>query len=169
MRLIVFLFLLGSVEGIGQPLFTLLPSQKTGIHFQNSITESSTQNVLDYEYFYNGGGVAVGDLNNDGLPDIVFTANMDQPKVYFNKGGFVFDDVSGKSKIRAEGWKTGVTMADVNADGWLDVYICRSGKGDEDSRRNLLFINQKNGTFKEMAAQYGVDDKSQSTHAVFFD
>ena len=128
-------------NGIGQPLFTLLPPQKTGIHFQNTITESPGQNVLAYEYFYNGGGVAVGDLNNDGLPDIVFTSNMDQPKVYFNKGGLSFEDVSGKSKIRAGGWKTGVTMADVNADGWLDIYICRSGNGEEADRRNLLFIN----------------------------
>lgn len=152
-----------------QPLFTLVPPEKSGVHFQNNLTESATQNVLAYEYFYNGGGVAVGDLNNDGLPDIVFTSNTGQPVVYFNKGNFVFEDVSKKSKIRADGWKTGVTMADVNGDGWLDVYICRSGKGDEDSRRNLLFINQKNGTFKEMAAEYGIDDKGNSTQAVFFD
>src|ERR1700712_3762659 len=101
MRISFFLLLLLSLKGISQPLFTLLPAQKTGIRFQNTITESSAQNVLNYEYFYNGGGVAVGDLNNDGLPDIVFTSNMDEPKVYFNKGNFVFDDASGKSKIRA--------------------------------------------------------------------
>ncbi|MEP6750790.1 MAG: VCBS repeat-containing protein, partial [Bacteroidota bacterium] len=158
-----------SYNCIAQPLFTLLPAQKTGIHFQNTITESTDHNVLAYEYFYNGGGVAAGDLNNDGLPDIVFTSNMDQPKVYFNKGNLSFDDVTSKSKVRANGWKTGVTMADVNADGWLDIYICRSGNGDDDSRRNLLFINQQNGTFKEMGAEYGVDDKGHSTQAVFFD
>ncbi|MDP4148719.1 MAG: VCBS repeat-containing protein [Bacteroidota bacterium] len=152
-----------------QTLFTLVPPERSGIRFQNTITESATQNVLAYEYFYNGGGVAVGDLNNDGLPDIVFTSNMGQPQVYFNKGNFVFEDVSRQSRIKADGWKTGVTMADVNGDGWLDVYICRSGNGDDDSRRNLLFVNQKNGTFREAGARYGIDDKGNSTQAVFFD
>jgi len=169
MRIIMVLLLLTGINGFSQPLFTLLPPQQTGIKFQNTITESPTQNVLAYEYFYNGGGVAVGDLNNDGLPDIVFTSNMDQPKVYFNKGKLSFEDVTGKTKIKASGWKTGVTMADVNADGWLDIYICRSGNGEEAERRNLLFINQQNGTFKEMGAQYGVDDPGHSTQAVFFD
>ncbi|MEP7253145.1 MAG: VCBS repeat-containing protein [Ginsengibacter sp.] len=153
----------------GQSLFTIVPSQKTNIKFENKIRESASANVLNYEYFYNGGGVAAGDINNDGLPDIVFTANAGQPKIYLNKGNFVFEDISNKSKIKADGWKTGVTMADVNADGWLDIYICRSGNGDDNSRKNLLFINQKDGTFKEMAAEYGVDEKGHSTQAVFFD
>ncbi|MEO8569819.1 MAG: FG-GAP-like repeat-containing protein [Ginsengibacter sp.] len=169
MKLVCLLLLVLPLHNFGQSLFTLIPAEKTGIKFENKIRESATDNVLNYEYFYNGGGVAVGDLNNDGLPDIVFTANIGQPKVYLNKGNFVFDDVSNKSKIRADGWKTGVTMADVNADGWLDIYMCRSGNGDDDSRRNLLFINQKNGTFKEMAGQYGIDEKGHSTQAVFFD
>jgi len=170
MRLLfILLYSLSFFTAISQPLFTLLPAQKTGIHFQNNIVETATQNVLAYEYFYNGGGVAVGDLNNDGLSDIIFTANLDQPKVYLNKGNFVFEDISSKSKIKADGWKTGVTLVDINADGWLDVYICRSGNGDEKDRRNLLFINQKNGTFKEMAAEYGLDDNGQSTQAIFFD
>ena len=169
MRCILFSLFFCSFKVIAQPLFTLLPAAKTGINFKNNIVESATQNVLTYEYFYNGGGVAVGDINNDGLPDIVFTANIDQPAIYFNKGNFVFEDVSKKSKIRAGGWKTGVTMADVNADGWLDIYICRSGKAGEADQQNLLFINQKDGTFKERAEQYGVQDKGQSTQAVFFD
>ncbi len=169
MKFSLFLLLFLPFSGDAQPLFTLLPPQRTGINFQNNITESTTQNVLAYEYFYNGGGVAVGDLNNDGLPDIVFTSNMEQPKIYLNKGNFNFEDVTKKSKVRADGWKTGVTLADVNADGWLDIYICRSGNGDEDSRRNLLFINQKDGTFKEMAAKYGVDHIGNATQAVFFD
>jgi enediyne biosynthesis protein E4 len=169
MKFICFLFFFLPFHVYSQPLFTLLPPQKTGIMFENNIRESSAKNVLNYEYFYNGGGVAVGDLNNDGLPDIVFTANLEQPKIYFNKGNLTFDDVSNKSRVRADGWKTGVTMADVNADGWLDIYICRSGNGEEDTRSNLLFINQKNGTFKEMAAQYGVDEKGHSTQAAFFD
>lgn len=165
----IFLISFLSFHSDGQTLFSLLPAQKTSVHFQNKIRETSELNVLKYEYFYNGGGVAVGDLNNDQLPDIVLTANMEQPAVYLNKGGFQFDDISKQSKIRAEGWKTGVCMADVNADGWLDIYICRSGNLEEGLRRNLLFINQKNGTFKEMAAQYGLDDKGYSTQAAFFD
>lgn len=169
MRIVCILLLFICANGKSQPLFTLLPEKQTGIRFQNSITESPEQNVLAYEYFYNGGGVAVGDLNNDGLTDIVFTANIDQPKIYFNQGNLHFEDVTSKSKIRAGGWKTGVTMADVNADGWLDIYICRSGNGEEAERRNLLFINQQNGSFKEMGAQYGVDDMGHSTQAVFFD
>lgn len=169
MKIGCFVLLFLSVQAQAQTLFTLLPPQKTGIDFTNSIRESSDRNVLVYEYFYNGGGVAVGDLNNDSLPDIVFTGNMEEPKIYFNKGNFTFEDVTRKSKVRADGWKTGVTMADVNADGWLDIYICRSGNGDEASRRNLLFINQKNGTFRESAARYGIDDKGYTTQAAFFD
>jgi hypothetical protein len=169
---LVFLLLpvcLLSIPGNCQSLFTLVPPKQSGVNFQNNITESAEHNVLAYEYFYNGGGVAVGDLNNDGLPDIVFTSNMEQPRIYLNKGHFVFEDISKKSKVRADGWKTGVTLADVNADGWLDIYICRSGNGDLEDRHNLLFINQHDGTFKEMAAQYGVNDKGNSTQAVFFD
>lgn len=169
MKFTCLLLLIFSNPLIGQPLFTLLPARQTGISFQNTIKESAELNVLTYEYFYNGGGVAVGDINNDGLTDIVFTANTEQPKIYLNKGDFHFEDISSKSKIRSDGWKTGVCMADVNADGWLDIYICRSGNGEEAVRSNQLFINQQNGTFKEMAAQYGVDDKGQSTQAAFFD
>ena len=169
MRFAIILLFLVSRQGIAQPLFTLLTSKETGIQFQNTIKETSTKNVLSYEYFYNGGGVAVGDLNNDGLTDIVFTANMDQPKVYFNKGNFIFDDVTGKSKVKAGGWKTGVTMVDINGDGWLDLYICRSGNWDDEERNNLLFINQQNGSFKEKAAEYGIDDPGHSTQSAFFD
>lgn len=169
MKFAILLLLLLPLHLISQPLFTLLPASKTGINFQNKLQETAAQNVLAYEYFYNGGGVAVGDLNNDHLPDIILTANMDQPAVYFNKGNFAFEDVSKKSKIRATGWKTGITLADINADGWLDVYISRSGNAEERERRNLLYINQKNGIFKEMAAKYGIDDKGYSTQAAFFD
>ena len=169
MKFASFIILLLPLSSPCQTLFTQVPPQQSGINFQNTITESPTQNVLAYEYFYNGGGVAVGDLNNDGLPDIVFTGNMEEPKVYLNKGHLQFEDITRKSKVHASGWKTGVTLADVNGDGWLDIYICRSGNGEPDERRNLLFINQKNGTFKEMAADYGIDDPANSTQAVFFD
>jgi enediyne biosynthesis protein E4 len=164
----IFILIL-SVPGNCQSLFTLIPTQQSGVNFQNKIVETPEQNVLTYEYFYNGGGVAVGDLNNDGLPDIVFISNTEQPRIYLNKGHFTFQDISKSSKVRADGWKTGVTLADVNGDGWLDIYICRSGNGDVNNRRNLLFINQHDGTFKEEAAQYGVDDQGNSTQAVFFD
>ena len=155
--------------GSSQSLFTLIPAKQSGINFKNRIVESADQNVLTYEYFYNGGGVAVGDLNNDGLPDIVFISNIEQPKIYLNKGHFTFQDISRSSNVEAEGWKTGVTLVDINGDGWLDIYICRSGNGDMDNRKNLLFINQHDGTFKEEAAKYGIDDTGNSTQAVFFD
>src|SRR5258708_7077944 len=121
MKLTLLPFIFLPFFGNSQPLFTIIPPERSGVHFQNHIEESPGHNVLAYEYFYNGGGVAVGDLNNDGLPDIVLTANMDQPRVYFNKGNFVFEDVTKRSKVRADGWKTGVTLADVNGDGWLDI------------------------------------------------
>jgi enediyne biosynthesis protein E4 len=153
----------------GQSLFTLIPPKQSGITFKNRVNESQDQNVLTYDYFYNGGGVAVGDLNNDGLPDIVLISNMDDPKIYLNKGNFRFEDVTRKSGVEVEGWKTGVTLADVNGDGWLDIYICRSGNGEMNSRRNLLYINQHDGTFKEEAGAYGIDDPGNTTQAVFFD
>jgi enediyne biosynthesis protein E4 len=169
MRICVLVLLCFSFPAIAQPLFSLVPAEKTGIRFQNRIVESTDHNVLAYEYFYNGGGVAIGDINNDGLPDIIFTANLDNPKLYLNKGNLVFDDITGKSRIRADGWKTGVAMADVNGDGWLDIYICRSGKGEDIDRRNLLYINQHNNSFKEMGEKFGLADQGQSTSAAFFD
>ena len=111
---------------MAQPLFSLLPPDRTGVHFQNNVVESATQNVLVLMNIFIMVVVSqLADLNNDGLPDIVFTSNMEQPKIYFNKGNFNFEDVTKKSKVQADGWKTGVTLADVNADGWLDIYICK--------------------------------------------
>jgi hypothetical protein len=129
--------------------------------------------VLSYEYFYNGGGVAVGDINNDGLPDLMFTGNMKPNKLYLNLGHMKFKDITKEAcpelEGRANGWKTGVTMADVNGDGLIDIYICYSGKTDDNTRRNQLFINQGNNKFKEEAKAYGLDDPGYSTQAVFFD
>ena len=146
-------------------------SKKTGINFKNQLTEDAKHNILTYEYFFNGGGVAIGDINNDGLDDIYFTANMEQNALYLNKGDLNFEDITKKSGTAGKGnsWTTGTVMADVNGDGLLDIYVCYSGKGNPDSRRNELFINQGNLTFKEMAAQYGLDDPSFSTQAAFFD
>jgi hypothetical protein len=156
-----------------QPLFNLLSLKQTNIKFSNDINETETLNVLSYEYFYNGGGIAVGDINNDGLPDLIFTGNMKPNKLYLNIGNMKFKDITKEACPELEGrpgsWKTGVTMADVNGDGLIDIYICYSGKGDDDRRRNQLFINQGNNKFKEEAKQYGLDDPGYSTQAVFFD
>ena len=171
--ILAFTFLSAASAFSQQPLFKLLPSKETNIKFSNDINETESLNVLSYEYFYNGGGVAVGDINNDGLPDIFFTGNMGSNKLYLNLGHMKFKDITKEAFPGIEGrpgaWKTGVTMADVNGDGLLDIYVCYSGKTDNDTRRNQLFINQGNNKFKEEAKEYGLDDPGYSTQAVFFD
>jgi enediyne biosynthesis protein E4 len=156
-----------------QPLFKLLSSKETNIEFSNNIADSENRNVLNYEYFYNGGGVAVGDINNDGLEDIFFTSNSGENKLYLNLGNMKFKDITEEACPELAGrkgsWKTGVTMADVNGDGLLDIYVCYSGNVDSNLRRNQLFINQGNLEFKEEAKQYGLDDPGYSTQAAFFD
>ncbi len=152
------------------PLFDQLPASKTGITFKNILKETPTSNVLTYEYFYNGGGSAVGDINNDGLDDIYFTANMGANKLYLNQGNFKFNDITKAAGVACnDGWKTGVTMADVNGDGFLDIYVCYSGKGDPEKRRNKLFINNGNLTFTDKAKEFGLNDPGYTTHASFFD
>ena len=125
---------------------------------------------MGYPYFYNGGGVAIGDINNDGLEDVLFTGNMVKNALFLNKGGLEFDDISEHAGISAKGgWCTGVTMADVNEDGWTDIYICRSGSPAPGNRTNLLFINNHDLTFTESASRYGLDEAGYSTQASFFD
>lgn len=151
-------------------LFTPLSEGKTGIKFRNILEENPDFNVLNYQYFYNGSGVATGDINNDGLVDICFTGNMVKNRLYLNKGNFQFEDITPQSTIAdKQGWCTGVTMVDINNDGWLDIYICRSADGDASRRRNLLFINNKDLTFSEKAEEYGLADEGYSTQASFFD
>ncbi len=151
-----------------RPLFTRM--EQTGISFENRIVEQDAFNVLEYEYFYNGAGVAAGDLNHDGLVDLYFTANMAADRLYLNRGGWLFEEITEQAGIPHEPtWTTGVTMADVNGDGLLDIYVCRSGNVTTDRRRNSLYINQGNLTFKDEAAAYGLDDPSYSNHATFFD
>jgi hypothetical protein len=151
-------------------LFTPLSSSKTGIRFKNLVKESEEFNVLTYGPFYHGGGVAVGDINDDGLPDIYFTGNMMASKLYLNKGNFKFEDITDKAGVGAAGlWNTGTSMVDVNGDGLLDIYVCRSAANDPDNRRNLLFINNGNLTFREAAKPYGLDDPGYSIQATFFD
>ena len=157
-------------EPANKALFELLPSSKTGINFANIVTDTKDFNIFKYRNFYNGGGVAIGDVNNDGKPDIFFTSNQQKNKLYINKGNWQFEDVTDKAGlVSPHKWHTGATMVDINGDGWLDIYLCNSGQVTGDDRANELYINQKDGTFREEAAAYGLDDKGLSTQAVFFD
>lgn len=165
-----------SSAALSDKLFKILPAEVTKINFRNEITENPYGNILTYQYFYNGGGVAVGDINNDGLPDIYFSGNMSSNRLYLNKGNMVFEDITLKAGVagRLNAWATGVTMADVDGDGLLDIYVCYSGNMPGEARMNELFINQgadANGNFhfSEQAVKYGLADSSFSTHAVFFD
>ncbi|GAA4438688.1 VCBS repeat-containing protein [Pontibacter saemangeumensis] len=154
----------------------MLPAEKTNISFSNTIQESPYGNILAYQYFYNGGGVAIGDINNDGLQDIYFSANMAPNRLYLNKGDMQFEDITTSAAVagRPNNWKTGVSMADVNGDGLLDIYLCYSGNMPPEARANQLFINQgpdANGKpkFEEQAQAYGLADAAFSTSATFFD
>lgn len=165
-----------SKEKAGATLFTLLDAAHTGISFNDSLTETLNTNVLMYEYFYNGGGVAAGDLNNDGLDDIYFTANMMDNQLYLNKGNMQFENITGPAGVagRPGPWKTGTTFVDINGDNKLDIYLCYSGKISAEKRVPQLFINQGNDEnnipyFKDEAAQYGLTDPAYSSHVVFFD
>ncbi len=155
--------------------FSEVPRSRTHIDFRNLLFEKETFNIFKYQYFYNGGGTAVGDFNNDGLIDIVFTGNMVKNRLYLNQGDFEFKDVSKESGIAdQEGWCTGATPVDINQDGWLDLYVCRAGFPFDNLRSNLLFINQgntgnKSVKFVEKAAAYGLADLGHSTQASFFD
>lgn len=153
-----------------QSKFEKLSPKKTGITFKNQLREDTQNNILRYEYFYNGGGVAVGDLNNDGLDDVFFTGNMTGNKLYRNVGELKFEDITKSAGVGGKNaWTTGVSMADVNGDGLLDIYVCYSGKGSPELRKNELWINQGNFKFIEKAEAFGIADPSNSTQALFFD
>jgi hypothetical protein len=176
-RLLFFCFLLSVLHLSGcihsevskATLFSLLPASQTGIDFNNTITENDSMNLILNEYLYNGGGVAVGDINNDGLPDLFFSDNMVSSKLYLNKGNFKFEDVTNSAGVTTTGWCTGVNMVDINADGYIDIYVCVAGPGPSGQRANILFINNKNSTFTEEGKEYNLADTSHSTQAAFFD
>ena len=151
-------------------MFRPVPAAESGVNFTNTLRESPVLNIITYEYYYNGGGVGLGDFNNDGLTDIYFSANMQPGKLYINKGNMKFEDITAKAGVSAKrGWKTGVSIADVNGDGFQDIYLCLSGPVDRERRTNQLYINNGNLTFTEKAAVMGVSDSGYSTQAVFLD
>jgi len=149
-------------------VFHTVPSESSGINFANNLTENDSLNYFTYGYMYMGGGVAAGDINNDGLTDLYFTGNMVPNKLYLNKGNLKFEDISVKAGVDGDKrWYTGVTMVDINTDGFLDIYCAASGKFGP--RENQLFINNQDGTFTESAKDYGISDSGHSVHSVFFD
>jgi enediyne biosynthesis protein E4 len=151
-----------------QSLFELMPN--TGIEFENNVEDGKHDNSFLFRNFYNGGGVATGDINNDGLPDIFFTSNMSSNKLYLNKGNFKFEDITEKAGIKYDSlWYTGVTFVDINNDGWLDIYVCSSGHMSTGKRKNKLYINNHNLTFTEEAAKYGLNISAYTTQVSFFD
>src|SRR5881397_3520239 len=155
----------------GPHLFTLLTPDRTGVTFANTITTNDSVNVQSDPYVYNGAGVAVGDIDNDGLPDLFFTGNMVSSRLYLNKGGMRFEDITKRAGVATNRWATGASMVDINDDGYLDIYVSVSGsawsKGKD--RANLLFLNNGDHTFTEAAARYGIADTGFTTHAVFLD
>ncbi|MEO6232449.1 MAG: CRTAC1 family protein [Ferruginibacter sp.] len=170
LRYFLLLLLLVGCTQKKDTLFSSLHANETGIDFINRITDSDSTNILEYLYFYNGGGVALADFNNDGLADIYFTSNQQSNKLYLNKGNLKFEDITDKAGVQGKGnWKTGVTIADVNADGLLDIYVCEVGKYKNFHGRNELFINNGNLTFTEKAHEYGLDTEGFNTQSVFFD
>jgi hypothetical protein len=152
--------------------FSELPPEQTGVAFENTLPDQSPQgmNIIQYLYYYNGGGVAAGDVNNDGLTDLFFTGNLAGNRLYLNKGNFQFEDVTEKAGVAGAGsWKTGAVLADVNADGLLDIYVCQVGQYKQFSGQNQLFINNGDGRFSERAEEYGLALKAFCTQAAFLD
>ncbi|WP_044239323.1 VCBS repeat-containing protein [Flexithrix dorotheae] len=175
-RLLLFIFLCLSLFSCGEKegrvmsdqQFSKVPASLSGMTFSNNIIENDTLNYYTFPYLYMGGGVAIGDINNDGLSDVFVTGNMVPNKLYLNKGNMKFEDISEKSNLNGDNrWYTGVTMVDINNDGWLDIYLCVSGK--DKPGKNQLFINNKDNTFTEKAETFGLDDASASIQASFFD
>lgn len=173
-RLFIFLSLIlfscHTRDEVTNPLFELLSPDETNILFRNDLRFSQEFNIYTYRNFYNGGGVALGDINNDGLLDIYLTSNQGRNALYLNKGNLEFEDITNKSGVGGnKAWSTGVSMADVNGDGWIDIYVCNSGDVTGDNKENELFINNKDLTFTEQAHEFGIADRGFTTHAAFLD
>ncbi|MNX31141.1 FG-GAP repeat protein [compost metagenome] len=163
------LLFIGCAKKEGQ-LFEKLDSEESNITFNNQLLESKNVSILDYLYYYNGGGVALGDINNDGLADVYFTSNQGKNKLYINKGNNKFEDISAKAGVEGQSdWNAGAVMADVNGDGYLDIYVCAVVGINGFEGQNELFINNKDNTFTESAAEYGLDLDNYSSSAAFFD
>jgi len=162
------LFLLSCSREHHNTLFQLMDN--TGVDFNNKIVDQKLNNSFLFRNFYNGGGVAIGDLNNDSLPDIFFTSNMGDNKIFLNRGNFHFEDITPKSGLSQDSmWSTGAMLVDIDHDGWLDIYVCNSGHMKDGHRKNKLYINNKNLTFTESAAKYGLDISAYTTQVSFFD
>lgn len=160
----------GASDSAPPARFSLLDPEQTGIRFRNDVEYSEEFNTYTYRNFYNGAGVGLGDFNRDGLTDIYFCGNIADNKLYINRGNFQFEDVTEQAGVACQGvWSTGVTVADVNGDGWPDIYVCKSGIPDTPHRHNELFINNGDLTFTERSEAYGINDQGLSTHATFFD
>jgi hypothetical protein len=167
--LFVTLFLFACTKSKDGQLFEKV--ENNGIQFTNTVTDEKDNNIFKYRNFYNGGGVGIGDINNDGLADVFFTANQGANKLFLNKGDFKFEDISDKAGFsKKDQWSTGVTMVDINNDGWLDIYVANAGNMmQEDLRKNQLFINNHDLTFTDSAEAYGLANNGYTTHASFFD
>src|SRR4051812_30668761 len=166
------IFLNFSCKKSKRPLYELM--EDTGINFRNDVTDGKIENTFVFRNFYNGGGVAIGDINNDGYPDVFLTSNMGENKLYLNKTKgsteIKFEDVTAKSGMEQDSmWSTGAVFVDINHDGWLDLYVCNSGHMKTGHRKNKLYINNHDLTFTESAAQYGLDISAYTTQVSFFD
>ncbi|WP_439129043.1 FG-GAP repeat domain-containing protein, partial [Polaribacter sp.] len=151
-------------------LFELVSANYSGINFKNQISTNDSINILSYEYLYNGGGVGIGDFNNDNLPDIIFSGNQVKSRIYINKGNLTFKDITSSSGINTKNkWCTGVSVIDINQDGFDDIYLSIGGMGNKSMFPNLLYINNGDSTFTESAKDYGLADQGESIQSLFFD